>query len=85
MLGRMRRQIDVKRGAFAHFTFHAQEAMMAFDDGHDRGQAKTGAFPQFFGGEKRLKNAVCHLRRHACAIVLHLNVKVLPGFRTGNH
>jgi hypothetical protein len=49
-------QFDDKCGAFPDFTLHSEFTSIFFDDGSHIMQAKSGALPGGFGGEKWIKD-----------------------------
>ena len=82
-LGLTHGQINLKCGTFSRFTFHDNEAAMAFDDGQCSGQSQTSAFAEFLCCKKRLENPVANFQRDPMPRVRHFKQHVWPRFGFG--
>ena len=73
------RQIDLERGAAAHFAVDVDVAAGLLDDAVDGGQAQAGALARPLGGEERLEDLRLRGRVHAAAGVAHRQHHVAAG------
>src|SRR5258708_40187593 len=59
-----RGQVNFKSSSLPFFALDPDESATLLHNSVDRGKSQTGAFAEFFGGEKRLKDARSGFRIH---------------------
>ena len=75
--------VNAERRAFADGAFDLDPALVLFDNAINRRQAQAGAFADFLGGKKRLKDALEIFRRNAAAGVRLADTNEAPDTRFG--
>ena len=65
-------QEQMEAGAGARPALNIDDAVVVANAAHGHGQPQPAA--QLFGGEKRIENLVCHIGRHALAVIANDDV-----------
>ena len=80
--GQVARQVDLEGRSLARLAVDIDETVVLLDHAVDRGQAQSGAFAHFLGGEERFEEMSLGLLVHAAAVIAHGQQDIFAGDKT---